>query len=57
MVGGPACEWVPKDGSTVGGLAAAMGGCVGCGGSVGGSGYVCVYVFFLFFYLFIRWYW
>ena len=44
MVGGPACEWVPKDGSAVGGLATAMGGCVGCGGSVGGNGCVCVCV-------------
>ena len=26
MVGGPACEWVPKDGSTVGGLAVVVGG-------------------------------
>ena len=27
MVGGPAYEWVPKDGSAVGGLAMAVGGC------------------------------
>ena len=32
VVGGPACEWVSKDGSTVGGLAMAVGRCVGCGG-------------------------
>ena len=53
MVGGPACEWVPKDGSTVGGLAAAMGGCVGCGGSMGGSGCVCVCVFIFFFLIYL----
>ena len=28
VVGGPACEWVPKYGSAVGGLAATMGECV-----------------------------
>ena len=32
MVGGLACEWVPKDGSAVDRLAVAVGGCVGCGG-------------------------
>ena len=32
MVGGPACEWVLKDGLAVGGLAVAVGGCVGCVG-------------------------
>ena len=38
VVGGPACEWVlkdglaVKDGSAVSGLLAAVGGCVGCGG-------------------------
>ena len=46
MVGEPACEWVSKDGSAVGGLVAAMGGCVGCSGSVGGGGCVCVSFFF-----------
>ena len=29
IVGGPACEWVPKYGSAVGGLAATVGECVG----------------------------
>ena len=48
MVGGPACEWVPKDGSMVGGLVVAMGGCEGCGGSVGGGG--CVSILFYFFW-------
>ena len=43
MVGEPACEWVSKDGSAVGGLVAAMGGCVGCGGSMGGGS--CVFLF------------
>ena len=52
MVGGPACEWVSKDGSAVGGLVAAMGGCVGCGGSVGGGGCCCCWFFF-----FLRWCW
>ena len=45
MVGGPACEWVLKDRSAVGGLATAVGGCVGCGGSVGGGGF---YFYFFF---------
>ena len=47
MVGGPTCEWVSKDGLTVGGLVVAMGGCEGCGGSVGGGG--CVSILFYFF--------
>ena len=46
MVGGPACEWVLKDRSAVGGLAMTMGGCVGCGGSVGGGGCCCCWFFF-----------
>ena len=45
VVGGSACEWVPKDGSTMGGLAAA----VGCGGLVGSSGCVLIFFFFFFF--------
>ena len=48
MVGGPTCEWVSKDGLTVGGLVVAMGGCEGCGGSVGGGG--CVFILFYFFF-------
>ena len=48
MVGGPACEWVLKDRSAVGGLAVIMGGCVGCGGSVGGGGCCCCWFFFFF---------
>ena len=41
VVGVLACGWVPKDGLVVGGLATAMGGCVGCSGLVVG----CVFVF------------
>ena len=48
MVGGPTCEWVLKDRSAVGGLAMTMGGCVGCGGSVGGGGCCCCWFFFFF---------
>ena len=48
MVGGPTCEWVSKDGLTVGGLVVAMGGCEGYGGSVGGGG--CVFILFYFFF-------
>ena len=48
VVGGPACEWVPKYGLSVGGLAVIMGGCVGCGGSVGGGGCCCCWFFFFF---------
>ena len=44
VVGGLTCEWVPKDGSAVGGLAVTVGGCVGCAGSVGGSGCVLILV-------------
>ena len=50
VVGGPACEWVPKYGSAVGGLAATMGECAGCGESVGGVGYVLILEFFFFFF-------
>ena len=45
VVGVLACGWVPKDGLVVGGLATAMGGCVGCSGLVVG----CVFCFFFFF--------
>ena len=48
IVGGPACEWVPKYGSAVGGLAATMGECAGCGESAGGIGYVLILEFFFF---------
>ena len=51
VVGGPAYEWVPKDGSTVSGLTTIVGGCGGCGGSVGGGG--CVLILVVFFSLFI----
>ena len=51
MVGGPAFEWVPMDGSVggsaVGELAAAVGGCVGCNGWVGQ--WWVVFISFLFF--------
>ena len=50
VVGGSACKWVPMDGLTVGGLAVTVGGCVGCGGSMGGSGCVCVCVFLFYFF-------
>ena len=50
VVGGPACEWVPKDGSAVGELAVVVGGYVGCGGSMGGNGCVCVCVFLFYFF-------
>ena len=48
VVGGPACEWVPKYGLAVGGLAAIVGECAGCGESVGGVGYVLILEFFFF---------
>ena len=48
MVGGLACEWVLKDGSMVGGLAAVVGGCGGCGGPMGGGGCVLILEFFFF---------
>ena len=58
VVGGPAYEWVPKDGSTVSGLTTIVGGCGGCGGwrrlcfDFGG------FLFFLYlFIIFIRWCW
>ena len=64
VVGGPACEWVLKDGSAVGGLVAVVGGCVGCGGSVGGGSFLFWWLWpqqffwlWLFIYLFIRWCW
>ena len=69
VVGGPACEWVSKDGSTVGGLAMAVGRCVGCGGwrrlcfDFGGFFFGCDrnnfsgYVFIIIIFLFIRWCW
>ena len=53
VVGGLACEWVPKDGSTMGGLAAAVGGCGGCDGPMGGGGCVLILEFFFL----IRWCW
>ena len=70
VVGGPACEWVSKDGSTVGGLATAVGRCVGCGGwrrlcfDFGGFFFVVtttiflvVFLLLLLLFLFIRWCW
>ena len=54
VVGGSACEWVPKDGLAVGGLAVAVGGCVGCVGwrqlcfDFGG------FLFFLFIFYFYK---
>ena len=58
MVGGLTYEWVLKDGLAVGGLAAAVGRCVGCGGSMGGGGCVLILVgLFIYLFIFLRWCW
>ena len=53
VVGGSACKWVLKDRSVVDGLAVTVGGCVGCGGSVGGGGCVLILVVFFSFFIYL----